>query len=65
MFEKRFSDSIMQRLFQAIFRLKPSRSKYSKTWDISIVLDIAATCFPRNAQKIKNLSEKLIILLAF
>ncbi|XP_043479721.1 uncharacterized protein LOC122509600 [Leptopilina heterotoma] len=61
---KKVSDLVMERFFRGIFKLKPSRAKYNRTWNVSSVLDKIAKWFPLDELDLKTLTQKLIILLA-
>lgn len=54
----------MNRFFKGVYRLKPSRPKYSKTWDVTPVLNKVATWYSLESLNLQKLSEKLIILSA-
>lgn len=58
------NDPIIKRFFKGIFRLRPSKPKYDKIWNIDPVLDSFSNFYPLETLNIKQLTEKLIILLA-
>lgn len=49
---------------KGIFRVKPPKPRYEKTWDISPVLEKVAAWFPLEDLSFKDLTKKLLILLA-
>ena len=54
----------MNRFFKGVYRLRPSRSKYSKTWDVSSVLHKVSSWYPLESLNLQTLTQKLIIHLA-
>lgn len=54
----------MKRFFKGIFKLRPARPKYVRTWNVDTVLDFMAKLFPLENLTFQQLSEKLIMLLA-
>lgn len=58
------SDERVKRLLKAIYRQKPSRPKYTMTWDPKIVLDHVSSWYPNSDLDLTKLSKKLVILLA-
>ena len=61
---KEIADSHMNRFFKGVYRLKSSRPRYSKTRDVTPVIDKVAGWFPLESLNLQKLSEKLIILFA-
>ena len=55
---------LTEHFFKGIYKLKPSRSKYARTWNVSLVLDKIANWFPLDKLNFQELIEKLVILLA-
>lgn len=53
------------RLIKGVFRLKPPRPKYNYTWDVNIVLDHLQSKCPNSTLSLRELSLKLVTLLAF
>lgn len=58
------SDERIKRLLKGIYRQKPSRPKYTTTWDPKIVLDHVSTWYPNSDLSLAKLTKKLSILLA-
>ena len=58
------NNEIITAFFQGISRIRPSRPKYSRTWDVSIVLDHLSKWQPINQLNLEKLTKKLIVLLA-
>ena len=61
---KEIVDSDTNRFFKGVYRLKPSRPRYSKTWHVTPVIDKVSAWFPFESLNLQKLSEKLIILFA-
>lgn len=57
-------DDRMMRFFEGISKLRPSQPKYESTWDPRIVLDFLSSLSDNEVLSIKDLSMKLICLLA-
>ncbi|KAJ8911445.1 hypothetical protein NQ315_008331 [Exocentrus adspersus] len=57
-------DQVVTRFFKGVFRKRPLRPKYKKTWDVSIVLNFIKTYFPLESLSLKKVTEKLLMLLA-
>lgn len=57
-------DVTLSRFFKGIFKLRPSKSKYNKVWDIQIVLDEMSKLYPLASLNLVDLTEKTVILLA-
>jgi hypothetical protein len=49
---------------KGVFVIKPSRPKYTCTWDVSIVLNWLEKCFSLQNLPLKELTMKLVALLA-
>lgn len=58
------SDERIKRLLKGIYRQKPSRPKYSTTWEPKQVLDYISKWYPNNVLGLDKLTKKLAILLA-
>lgn len=58
------SQEIVSRFFKGVFRKRPSKPKYSRTWDPSIVLNFIEKWFPLETLSFQELTEKTIVLLA-
>lgn len=62
---KNISDSkIINRFLKGIYRLRPSKPKYDKTWDIGPVLKEISMWYPLENLDLRKLTNKLVILLA-
>ncbi|KAL7293194.1 hypothetical protein TKK_0013340 [Trichogramma kaykai] len=35
---------ILKKFFNGIYRMRPTRPKYNRTWDVSLVLNLISTC---------------------
>ncbi|OXU27171.1 hypothetical protein TSAR_005436 [Trichomalopsis sarcophagae] len=57
-------DPMVSRFFKGVFRLWPSKPKYSHTWDVAIVLDFLRTLFPLEELSLQDLSYKALMLIA-
>lgn len=57
-------DSRVKRFFKGISNLRPSRPKYDQTWDPKIILDFYNDKAEDKDLSLKDLSKKLIVLLA-
>lgn len=62
--EKIAQDPRVQRFFQGISRLRPSKPKYNFTWDPKIVLDYFNSRKSNEELELKELCKKLITLFA-
>ncbi|KAL0822303.1 hypothetical protein ABMA28_004411 [Loxostege sticticalis] len=58
------SDESIKRLLKGAFKLKPSRPKYSSTWDPQLVLNYISNWYPNLDLSIEKITKKLAILLA-
>lgn len=58
------SDERIKRLLKGVYRQKPSRPKYSSTWNPKLVLDTLSTWYPNKDLNLCKLSKKLTTLLA-
>ena len=56
--------STINRLFKGIFRTRPSAPKYTKTWDVDVVLSKLEKQYPLSSLDLKCLTQKLVMLLA-
>lgn len=52
------------RFMKGIFELKPSKPKYSFVWDVKIVLEFLENLYPNNELGLKELTFKLVMLIA-
>lgn len=63
--DKRVSESqVISRFFKGIFRSRPPKPKYDKTWDVKPVLESVAKLYPLHSLNLVKLTNKLIVLLA-
>jgi hypothetical protein len=46
------------------YNINPSRARYSNTWDVNMVLDFLCTLYPLEDLSLKDLTLKLIALVA-
>ena len=58
------SNSSINRFFKGVFRLRPIAPKYNSTWDVDSVLNKLESAFPNSSLNIKELTEKLVMLIA-
>ena len=56
--------ALLNRYFKGIFRLRSSALKYTKTWDVDVVLKEIETWGPTETLELQDLSLKLVMLLA-
>ena len=54
----------MSRLLKGIYNLKPPLSRYSSTWDSSVLTQYLGTLFPLNSLSLKQLTLKTVSLCA-
>ncbi|XP_033222710.1 uncharacterized protein LOC117176563 [Belonocnema kinseyi] len=57
-------DPRVKRFFKGVSSLRPSRPRYESTWDPKIVLDYFLEIPPNEELRLKELSKKLVTLLA-
>lgn len=55
---------LIKRFLSGVSKIRPSRPKYNRTWDPSIVLDYLSKYYPLESLSFEKLTEKLIMLLA-
>ena len=55
---------IVRRFMKGVFELKPVLPKYSHTWDVDTVLNVLECYAPNDKLTLKELSHKLVMLLA-
>ena len=55
---------IVRRFMKGVFELKPVLPKYSHTWDVDTVLNVLECYTPNDKLTLKELSHKLVMLLA-
>ncbi|CAB0032811.1 unnamed protein product [Trichogramma brassicae] len=58
------NNQTLEKFFKGIYRTRPSRPKYNRTWDVDIVLDYVSKWYPLNSLSFEKLSKKLAVLLA-
>lgn len=58
------SDETIKRLLKGIYKQKPSRPKYSSTWNPDIVLNYLSGLFPNTEINLEKLTRKMVTLLA-
>lgn len=58
------NQKIMKRFLKGVYNKNPPSPKYSTTWDPAPVLKYLETKFPLNSLSLKDLSQKLVMLLA-
>lgn len=58
------NDLTIKQFFKGVFRLRPVKPKYSRTWDVDVVLDFLETRYPLDSLSLQQLSEKVLMLLA-
>lgn len=58
------SDERIKRILKGIYRQKPSRPKYTATWDPKLVLDYISGWYPNSSLNFEKLTKKLTVLLA-
>lgn len=57
-------DSDLSRFFRGVFRLRPTKPKYDKTWDPGVLLRSLASYCALEDSNLQKMSEKLATLLA-
>ena len=55
---------LVNRFMKGVFECKPALPKYSSTWNVDIVLQYLELLHPHNKLTLKELSQKLAMLLA-
>lgn len=55
---------LIKRFLRAVFNERPNLPKYSRTWDVSIVLKHLESCSPGKCLNLLQLSQKLATLIA-
>lgn len=55
---------LMKRFFKGVFKLRPIKTKYSSTWDVSLVLDLLESWGSLQELSLEKLSYKTVMLLA-
>lgn len=58
------ASGVLARFFKGIFRLRPSKAKYEKTWSPDVVLRTLASHCAIEDSNLQKLSEKLVTLMA-
>ena len=54
----------IRRFFKGIFRLRPTKPKYTKTWDVDLLLKFAEKLEPLEKLSLEQITKKLVVLLA-
>lgn len=58
------SNVCVKRLLKGAYKMKPTKPKYSNTWDPQLVLDHISKWFPNTDLSLEKITKKLTILLA-
>ena len=58
------SHPLISRFMKGIFNLRPPRPRYRGIWDVKVVLDHLRKLSPANGLSLKQLTQKLVMLLA-
>ncbi|XP_074107217.1 uncharacterized protein LOC141532667 [Cotesia typhae] len=58
------NNALVTRFIKGTYKMRPSLPKYHSTWDVDPVLEKLASFFPLDSLSLKDLSNKLIVLLA-
>ncbi|XP_048484753.1 uncharacterized protein LOC105392892 isoform X1 [Plutella xylostella] len=58
------SNDCVKRLLKGAYKLKPTRPKYSNTWDPQLVLNHISTWIPNSDLSLEKITKKLVTLLA-
>ena len=58
------SHPLVIRLVKGAYNMKPPQSRYSETWDVSLVLTYLKTLTPDDELSLKVLTLKLVMLIA-
>ena len=58
------SHPTISRFMKGVFNLRPPRSRYTETWDAGKVLNHLRKRYPANKLSLKELTQKLVMLLA-
>jgi len=56
--------SWVSQLIKGIYNLRPPQPRYMATWDVDIVLEYFKSMGPNNTLSLKQLSQKLVLLMA-
>ena len=54
---------VVIRFIKGVFEMKPALPKYSNTWNVNVVLNYLELLHPHNKLTLKELSQKLAVLL--
>ena len=57
-------DALITRFLKGVFKLRPSKPKYSQTWDVSVLLNYLKKQFPLEDLSLQSLTEKTVTLVA-
>ena len=55
---------LVKRYMKGVFNLRPTKPRYSYTWDVSVVLQYLDTLMPLKSLDLKMLTLKLVMLIA-
>ena len=55
---------LIKRFFKGVFNMRPTRPRYAQTWDVNVVLNFMRTTWPLAEITLKNLTLKLVMLIA-
>ena len=58
------SNVLLNRFFKGVYKRRPTKPKYDRTWDPSIVLNALTKLYPLASLSLRQLTEKLVTLLA-
>lgn len=58
------SHPLIKRFMKGVFELRPPQPKYRETWNVSVVLEYLKSQYPLDGLTLKDLSFKLLALLA-
>lgn len=59
-----FDSIIITRIMKGLYNVNPPKPKYRVTWDVSVVLAYIRTLYPLEALSLKDLTFRLVMLLA-
>ena len=62
--DKISQDANMTRFFKGVYKLRPTKPKYNKVWDVQVVLDEFIKMNPLQKLNLSQLTEKTVTLLA-
>lgn len=64
LFEIQWNSALLARFQKGLFRLRPTKSKYSAFWDVAMVLDALESWGPNDALTCDKMVRKLAVILA-